>query len=62
MASSDMERWSGVIFESKARNIKKYPNLNTRLIGNQATIKHARGRGKDSKHATSKNQQVERVG
>jgi hypothetical protein len=25
MASSDMERWSGVIFESKARNRLKIP-------------------------------------
>lgn len=57
MASSNMGRWSGVVFESKNETkIKKYPNLT--VIPDSSEIngssKHARGCGKDSKHATSK--------
>ena len=57
--------WSGgvMLYLKAEHEIEK----NTRtLISDSSEInqssKHARGRGKDSKHATSKNQQVERVG
>jgi hypothetical protein len=61
---SNMERWSGVIFESKARNKKNiYPNLTVIPDSSEInqSLKHATRRGKDSKHATSKNQQVESI-
>jgi hypothetical protein len=59
--------WSGgavLYLKAKHETEKKYPNLI--VIPDSSEInqssKHATGRGKDSKHATSKNQQVESMG